>query len=105
MKRCVVVISHIAGEYEAERAVYQAKKRQLIEQRLQSKLKNETDHVRQIEEARKDKVTANRKEEDLLLKDSIVSHLIIYCMWGSHSSSGETSSNTSAEPLEFLVNR
>ncbi|KAL5512523.1 hypothetical protein ACEPAG_3176 [Sanghuangporus baumii] len=48
-----------------------AKKRQMIEQRLQSKLKKETDHVRQIEEAKKEKVTANRREEELLLKDSI----------------------------------
>ncbi|KAF7309706.1 Pinin-SDK-memA domain-containing protein [Mycena indigotica] len=48
-----------------------AKKRQLIDQRLQSKLKKETDSVRRAEEARKDKLTANRKEEDLQLKDSI----------------------------------
>ncbi|EJD08252.1 uncharacterized protein FOMMEDRAFT_74921 [Fomitiporia mediterranea MF3/22] len=48
-----------------------AKKRMLIEQRLQSKLKKETDIVRQIEEAKKDKITASRKEEDLQLKDSI----------------------------------
>ncbi|KAJ6591690.1 hypothetical protein DFH09DRAFT_1137716 [Mycena vulgaris] len=48
-----------------------AKKRQLIDQRLQNKLKKETDSVRRAEEARKDKLTANRKEEDLQLKDSI----------------------------------
>ncbi|KAJ7155519.1 hypothetical protein C8R43DRAFT_1000233 [Mycena crocata] len=48
-----------------------AKKRQLIDQRLQNKLRKETDSVRRAEEARKDKVTANRKEEDLQLKDSI----------------------------------
>ena len=50
----------------------QAKKRQMIEQRLQDKLKKETDSVRRAEEAKKDKTTANRKEEDLQLKDSIV---------------------------------
>ncbi|KAJ7760457.1 hypothetical protein B0H16DRAFT_1719959 [Mycena metata] len=48
-----------------------AKKRQLIDQRLQNKLRKETDSVRRAEEARKDKLTANRKEEDLQLKDSI----------------------------------
>lgn len=48
-----------------------AKKRQLIEQRLQNKLRKETDSVRRAEEAKKGKNTANRKEEDLQLKDSI----------------------------------
>ncbi|CAA7260373.1 unnamed protein product [Cyclocybe aegerita] len=48
-----------------------AKKRQLIEQRLQAKLRKETDSVRRAEEAKKDKTLANRKEEDLQLKDSI----------------------------------
>ncbi|KNZ72261.1 hypothetical protein J132_04054 [Termitomyces sp. J132] len=49
-----------------------AKKRHLIEQRLQTKLRKETDSVRRAEEAKKDKMTANRKEEELQLKDSIV---------------------------------
>jgi len=48
-----------------------AKKRQLIEQRLQTKLRKETDSVRRAEEVKKDKTTANRKEEELQLKDSI----------------------------------
>ncbi|TFK68456.1 hypothetical protein BDN72DRAFT_870936 [Pluteus cervinus] len=48
-----------------------AKKRQLIEHRLQIKLKKETDSVRRAEEAKKDKTSANRKEEELQLKDSI----------------------------------
>jgi len=48
-----------------------AKKRQLIEQRLQAKLRKETDSVRRAEDAKKDKTTANRKEEDIQLKDSI----------------------------------
>ncbi|KAI0363395.1 hypothetical protein BV20DRAFT_975747 [Pilatotrama ljubarskyi] len=48
-----------------------AKKRQLIEQRLQDKLRKETDSVRRAEEAKRDKTTANRKEEELQLKDSI----------------------------------
>ncbi|KAI0628437.1 hypothetical protein C8Q77DRAFT_1148513 [Trametes polyzona] len=48
-----------------------AKKRQLIEKKLQDKLQKETDSVRRAEEAKKDKTTANRKEEELQLKDSI----------------------------------
>ncbi|KAI0724818.1 hypothetical protein C8Q72DRAFT_759319, partial [Fomitopsis betulina] len=48
-----------------------AKKRQEIEQRLQEKLHKETDSVRCAEEAKKDKTAANRKEEELQLKDSI----------------------------------
>ncbi|THV07972.1 hypothetical protein K435DRAFT_901553 [Dendrothele bispora CBS 962.96] len=48
-----------------------AKKRQMIEQRLQIKLRKETDSVRRAEEAKKDKTIANRKEEELQLKDSI----------------------------------
>jgi len=48
-----------------------AKKRQLIEQRLQAKLRKETDSVRRAEEAKKDKTNANRREEELQLKDSI----------------------------------
>ncbi|KAK7030940.1 hypothetical protein VNI00_013887 [Paramarasmius palmivorus] len=48
-----------------------AKKRQLIDQRLQSRLRKETDSVRRAEEAKKDKTNANRKEEDLQLKDSV----------------------------------
>jgi pinin/SDK/memA/ protein conserved region len=55
----------------------QAKKRQLIEQRLQDKLRKETDSVRRTEEAKKDKTSANRKEEELQLKDSIVSLLLL----------------------------
>ncbi len=55
----------------------QAKKRQLIEQRLQDKLRKETDSVRRAEEAKKDKTSANRKEEELQLKDSIVRRLVI----------------------------
>ena len=50
----------------------QAKKRQMIEQRLQDKLKKETDSVRRAEEAEREKQIANRKEEELQLKDSIV---------------------------------
>ena len=54
----------------------QAKKRQLIEQRLQDKLKKETDTVRRAEEAKKEKQISNRKEEELQLKDSIVCTLV-----------------------------
>ncbi|KAI5886487.1 uncharacterized protein SCHCODRAFT_02641882 [Schizophyllum commune H4-8] len=48
-----------------------AKKRQMIEKKLQEKLKQETDTVRRAEETKKDKTTAARKEEDLQLKDSV----------------------------------
>lgn len=44
----------------------------MIEQKLQRKLKKETDSMRRAEEAKKDKMNANRKEEDLQLRDSIV---------------------------------
>ena len=49
-----------------------AKKRQLIDQRLQAKLRKEIDSVRRAEEAKKDKTSANRREEELQVKDSIV---------------------------------
>lgn len=56
-------------------------KRRLTEQRLQLKLRKELDSVRKIEEAKRDKVSANRKEEDLQLKDSVVSfYLSFYCL-------------------------
>lgn len=48
-----------------------AKKRQLIEKKLQEKLRKETDSVRRAEETKKDKTLAARKEEELQLKDSI----------------------------------
>jgi hypothetical protein len=47
----------------------------LIDKRLQDRLRKETDSVRRAEEAKKDKHTANRKEEEVQLKNSIVSHL------------------------------
>ncbi|KAI0060564.1 hypothetical protein BV25DRAFT_1839604 [Artomyces pyxidatus] len=59
------------NEDKTRNASEAAKKRQLIEQRLQDKLRKETDTVRRAEEAKKDKTSANRKEEDLQLKDSI----------------------------------
>ncbi|KAG1788377.1 uncharacterized protein HD556DRAFT_1404236 [Suillus plorans] len=59
-----------------------AKKRQMIDQRLQAKLRKETDSVRRSEEAKKDRNLANRKEEELQLKDSIYklrrTHLPLY---------------------------
>ncbi|KZP03727.1 hypothetical protein FIBSPDRAFT_1055114 [Athelia psychrophila] len=48
-----------------------AKKRRLIDQRLQAKLRKETDASRRSEDAKKDKTAANRKEEELQLRDSI----------------------------------
>jgi hypothetical protein len=55
--------------------IAQAKKRQLIDKRLQDRLRKETDSVRRAEEAKKDKHSANRKEEEIQLKNSIVSQL------------------------------
>jgi hypothetical protein len=45
----------------------------LIDKRLQDRLRKETDSVRRAEEAKKDKHTANRKEEEIQLKNTIVS--------------------------------
>ncbi len=50
----------------------------MIEHRLQEKLRRETDSVRRAEEAKKDKTAANRREEELQLKDSIVRLLILH---------------------------
>ncbi|KAH8996863.1 hypothetical protein EDB92DRAFT_1842383 [Lactarius akahatsu] len=58
-------------EDEARNASEAAKKRQLIDKRLQDKLRKETDTVRRAEEAKKDKHIANRKEEETQLKNSI----------------------------------
>jgi len=58
-------------EDEARNASEAAKKRQLIDKRLQDRLRKETDTVRRAEEAKKDKHTANRKEEEIQLKNSI----------------------------------
>ncbi|KAK2463029.1 hypothetical protein APHAL10511_004684 [Amanita phalloides] len=78
-----------------------AKKRHLIEQRLQNKLKKETDSVRRAEEAKRDKTTANRKEEDLQLRDSIyklrrtrLPLIANFLCTSDNISSDETSSNT-----------
>lgn len=49
----------------------------MIDQRLQAKLRKETDSVRRSEEAKKDRNLANRKEEELQLKDSIVRFTLI----------------------------
>ncbi|KAI0782938.1 hypothetical protein C8Q75DRAFT_737264 [Abortiporus biennis] len=67
----VGTLNKAASEDKERNASDAAKKRQLIEQRLQDKLRKETDSVRRAEEAKKDKTTANRKEEELQLKDSI----------------------------------
>lgn len=47
----------------------------MIDKRLQDRLRKETDTVRRAEEAKKDKHTANRKEEEIQLKNSIVGRL------------------------------
>ncbi|OJA12152.1 hypothetical protein AZE42_10544 [Rhizopogon vesiculosus] len=44
----------------------------MIDQCLEAKLRKETDSVRRTEETKKGRNAANRKEEDLQLKDSIV---------------------------------
>ncbi|KAF5366115.1 hypothetical protein D9757_010936 [Collybiopsis confluens] len=48
-----------------------AKRRQLLEARLQAKLRNETAEVRKQEEAKRDKTSATRKEEELGVKVSV----------------------------------
>ncbi|KAF9078678.1 hypothetical protein BDP27DRAFT_1309999 [Rhodocollybia butyracea] len=48
-----------------------AKRRQMLEARLQAKLRNETAEVRRQEEAKKDKTLATRKEEELGVKVSV----------------------------------
>ncbi|KAJ3746660.1 hypothetical protein DFH05DRAFT_1607572 [Lentinula detonsa] len=48
-----------------------AKRRQLLEARLQAKLRNETAEVRKQEEAKRDKTLAVRKEEELGVKLSV----------------------------------
>jgi hypothetical protein len=64
----------------------------MIDQCLEAKLRKETDSVRRTEEAKKDRNAANRKEEDLQLKDSIVSiSLISYSLQESMTFSCSTS--------------
>ncbi|KAI0302305.1 hypothetical protein B0F90DRAFT_1627344 [Multifurca ochricompacta] len=58
-------------EDEARNASDAAKKRQSIDKRLQDRLRKEIDTVRRAEEAKKDKHSANRKEEETQLKNSI----------------------------------
>ena len=72
MKRCVVYWDTVLSAVVLTLRETQARKRQLIDQRLQDKLRKETDSVRRAEEAKKDKTSANRREEELQLKDSIV---------------------------------
>ncbi|KZV76480.1 hypothetical protein PENSPDRAFT_569816 [Peniophora sp. CONT] len=48
-----------------------ARKRQEIDARLQKKLRRETESVRKAEDAKRDRLVASRKEEDLQLRDSI----------------------------------
>ncbi|KAG8926238.1 hypothetical protein FRC02_009048 [Tulasnella sp. 418] len=49
-----------------------AKKRQEIDSRILSKITQDQKEVRRVEEAKKDRSTATRKEEDLAIKDGIV---------------------------------
>jgi hypothetical protein len=49
----------------------------LIDKRLQDRLRKETDSVRRAEEVKKDKHSANRKEEEIQLKNTIVSLLCV----------------------------
>ncbi|KAI9508377.1 hypothetical protein F5148DRAFT_1196956 [Russula earlei] len=67
----VGTLNKAKNEDEARNASEAAKKRQLIDKRLQDRLRKETDSVRRAEEAKKDKHTANRKEEEIQLKNSI----------------------------------
>lgn len=85
----------------------QAKKRHLIEKRLQTKLRKETDSVRRAEEAKKNKNSANRKEEDLQLKDSIVRHPLLSFDFATRTHfnfSVQAPTNTAPAPRQFLAN-
>jgi hypothetical protein len=74
----------------------QAKKRQLIDQRLQSKLRRETDSVRRTDEMKKDRSAANRKEEELQLKDSLVRLPSDALRYVPHASAAKTETDTRA---------
>jgi hypothetical protein len=52
---------------------HKAKKRADIDRRLQAQLAEENDNVRRTEELKRDRQTANRKEEELKLRETIVS--------------------------------
>ncbi|THH28538.1 hypothetical protein EUX98_g5651 [Antrodiella citrinella] len=95
-----------------------AKKRQLIDQRLQDRLREETDSVRRQEEAKKDKTFANRKEEELQLRDSLhklrrtrLPLLANFLSTADHippipsseDSSDEPASSSSTDPLKPLA--
>ncbi|KAF8911681.1 hypothetical protein CPB84DRAFT_1671609, partial [Gymnopilus junonius] len=86
-------------------------KRQLIEQRLQAKLRKETDSVRRAEDAKKDKTLANRKEEDLQIKDSIyklrrtrLPLLANFLLTSDTISSEDSPPSDSTDPPKVLIN-
>jgi hypothetical protein len=54
-----------------------AKKRQSIDARLQAKLAKEQSLIRKQDEAKKDRLAATRKEEDLSVKDGIVGYFCL----------------------------
>jgi len=60
------------SEDKARAASDAAKKRALIDQRLQSKIARETSSVRRQEEARGKRAAAGRKQDELALKDTVV---------------------------------
>jgi len=60
---------------EAQNASEAATKRHLTDKRLQDKLRKGTDSVRRAEEAKKDKHSANRKEEEIQLKNTVIARL------------------------------
>ncbi|KAH8110495.1 hypothetical protein DFH11DRAFT_771111 [Phellopilus nigrolimitatus] len=67
----VNTLNKAKAEDKERNASEAAKKRQLTEKRLQQKLRKDADSVRLAEEAKRDKLTASRREEELQLKDSI----------------------------------
>ena len=65
-------LNKAADEDKARSASEAARKRQEIDARLQKKLRRENESVRRAEEAKRERLVASRKEEELQLRDSIV---------------------------------
>jgi len=83
---------------------FQAKKRHLIDKRLQDRLRKETDSVRRAEEAKKDKHTANRKEEEIQLKNTIVSPFCVSLGVGKFRAFGSLQHRLRRSRLPVLAN-
>ena len=72
-------LNKAADEDKARSASEAARKRQEIDARLQKKLRRENESVRRAEEAKRERLVASRKEEELQLRDSIVCRFRLFC--------------------------